>query len=79
MKGRDDETGEPLVQRDDDKAESVLKRLQKYEDATTPLVNYYEEKGVIQTFKGTMSDVIYVEVKRWLDDQLEEDDSSATV
>jgi len=29
--GLDDETGEPLVQREDDKPESVLKRLQKYE------------------------------------------------
>lgn len=31
VKGFDDETGEPLVQREDDKPESVLKRLQKYE------------------------------------------------
>jgi len=43
--GLDDETGEPLVQREDDKPESVLKRLQKYEMATAPLVKYYEEKG----------------------------------
>ena len=71
--GVDDETGEPLVQRDDDKPESVLRRLEKYEDVTRPLVRYYEEKGVIQTFRGTESDVIYPEVKRWLDDQLSED------
>lgn len=70
----DDETGEELIQRDDDKPESVLKRLQKYEEATAPLVEYYEQKGVIQTFKGTMSDVIYVDVKQWLDDQLAEDE-----
>lgn len=79
VKGRDDETGEPLVQRDDDKPESVLKRLQKYEYATHPLSKYYEDKGVLQKFEGTMSDVIYPEVKRWLDDQLAEDDASATV
>mmetsp|Transcript_38991 Transcript_38991/g.81607 ORF Transcript_38991/g.81607 Transcript_38991/m.81607 type:complete len:276 (-) Transcript_38991:283-1110(-) len=79
VKGVDDETGESLVQREDDKPESVLKRLQKYECATAPLVNYYEEKGVIQTFKGTMSDVIYPEVKGWLNDQLAEDNASATV
>lgn len=71
--GKDDETGEPLVQREDDKPASVLKRLQKYEQATAPLVKYYEEKGVIQTFRGTMSDVIYPEVKNWLDNQLAED------
>ena len=33
------------MQREDDKPESVLKRLQKYDLATKPLVDYYEEKG----------------------------------
>lgn len=68
--GLDDETGEELVQRDDDKPESVLRRLEKYDAVTHPLVEYYEKKGVIQTFRGTESDVIYPEVKQWLDDQL---------
>ena len=45
VKGQDDETGEPLVQRDDDKPESVLRRLQKYEMVTKPLVDYYKTKG----------------------------------
>mmetsp|Transcript_221 Transcript_221/g.288 ORF Transcript_221/g.288 Transcript_221/m.288 type:complete len:290 (-) Transcript_221:153-1022(-) len=75
--GMDDETGEPLVQRDDDKPESVLNRLNKYEKATRPLVQYYEEKGVIQTFRGTQSDVIYPEVQEWLGEQLAEDDVEA--
>lgn len=79
VKGQDDETGEELIQREDDKPESVLKRLQKYDEATAPLVKYYEKKGVIQTFRGTMSDVIYPEVKNWLDEQLAEDDASASV
>lgn len=43
--GKDDETGDALVQREDDKPESVLKRLQKYEMVTKPLVDYYEQKG----------------------------------
>jgi nucleoside-triphosphate--adenylate kinase len=72
-KGFDDETGEPLVQREDDKPESVLKRLTKYDKATKPLVHYYEKKGVIKTFRGTESDVIYPEVKKWLDEQLADD------
>lgn len=76
--GMDDETGEPLVQREDDKPESVLKRLNKYEEATRPLVQYYEEKGVIQTFRGTQSDVIYPEVKEWLGEQLANDHVAAT-
>lgn len=73
VEGLDDETGDPLVQRDDDKPESVLRRLKKYEEATIPLVDYYSKKGVLQTFQGTMSDVIYPEVKNWLDEKLDED------
>jgi nucleoside-triphosphate--adenylate kinase len=64
--GLDDVTGEPLIQRDDDKPESVRARLASYEEVTAPLVDYYKEKGVLETFQGTMSDVIYPEVKQWL-------------
>jgi adenylate kinase len=39
--GVDDVTGEPLVQRDDDKEATVRKRLQVYQDQTRPLVDYY--------------------------------------
>ena len=39
--GLDDETGEPLVQRDDDKEETVKKRLEVYASQTRPLVDYY--------------------------------------
>ena len=38
---RDDLTGEPLVQRDDDKEETVKKRLEVYQSQTRPLVDYY--------------------------------------
>jgi adenylate kinase len=39
--GKDDVTGEPLVQRDDDKEETVRKRLEVYNQQTRPLVDYY--------------------------------------
>ncbi len=39
--GQDDETGEPLIQRDDDKEETVRKRLDVYQAQTRPLVDYY--------------------------------------
>ncbi len=39
--GLDDVTGEPLVQREDDKEETVKKRLQVYSEQTRPLVDYY--------------------------------------
>jgi len=64
--GKDDETGEDLVQRDDDKPETVRKRLDAYDKVTSPLVQYYDRKGVLKTFSGTMSDKIYPEVENWL-------------
>jgi adenylate kinase len=43
VEGKDDVTGEPLVQRDDDKEDVVRKRLDVYHAQTEPLVNYYKE------------------------------------
>jgi adenylate kinase len=40
---RDDVTGEPLVQREDDREETVRKRLQVYQNQTRPLVAYYAQ------------------------------------
>ena len=41
--GKDDVTGEPLIQRDDDHEETVRKRLQVYHDQTEPLIGYYKK------------------------------------
>jgi adenylate kinase len=41
--GQDDVTGEPLIQREDDKEETVKKRLDVYSAQTRPLVNYYSQ------------------------------------
>ncbi len=41
VEGVDDVTGEPLIQRDDDKEDTVKKRLQVYQNQTRPLVAYY--------------------------------------
>ncbi|BBP47006.1 adenylate kinase [Thiosulfatimonas sediminis] len=43
VEGKDDVTGEDLVQRDDDKPEVVLDRLRVYHNQTAPLVGYYKE------------------------------------
>ena len=43
VEGKDDVTGEPLVQRDDDKEETVKKRLDVYSSQTRPLVDYYSQ------------------------------------
>lgn len=41
--GKDDETGEPLIQREDDREEVVRKRLQVYHEQTAQLVDYYSK------------------------------------
>jgi len=41
--GRDDLTGEPLIQRDDDTEETVRERLEVYRQQTRPLVDYYSQ------------------------------------
>ena len=41
--GKDDVTGEPLIQRDDDKEETVRKRLDVYHTQTKPLVDFYKK------------------------------------
>jgi adenylate kinase len=41
--GQDDDTGEPLIQREDDREETVRKRLAVYHAQTRPLVGYYDE------------------------------------
>ena len=41
--GIDDESGEALIQREDDKPETVLKRLDVYHEQTEPLTNFYKE------------------------------------
>jgi adenylate kinase len=43
VEGLDDVTGEPLIQRDDDKEETVKKRLEVYSAQTRPLVDYYTQ------------------------------------
>ena len=44
--GKDDVTGEPLIQRDDDKEETVLARLKIYHDQTEPLIEFYQKEPV---------------------------------
>ncbi len=43
VEGKDDETGEPLIQREDDKEETVRKRLEVYHAQTEPLVDFYKK------------------------------------
>ena len=47
-----DQDGSKLVQRDDDREETVQKRLSVYHDQTEPLIDWYDDKGVLRRFDG---------------------------
>jgi adenylate kinase len=47
--------GKPLIQRDDDKPETIRKRLATYHEQTEPLVERYDEAGLLHRFDGTLS------------------------
>ncbi len=47
-----DKCGQKLVQRDDDKPETVLSRLKVYHEQTAPLVSYYQEKNLLHVIDG---------------------------
>lgn len=78
--GKDDVTGEPLVQRNDDKPEVVRQRLKGYDDVTKPLLTYYQTQNLMHEFdgsdhpdlveKGRRSDAIYLSVKPLVDSKL---------
>jgi adenylate kinase len=52
-----DQCGKPLYQRDDDRPETIAKRLATYHEKTEPLIGYYEERGQLRRFDGTRDPV----------------------
>ncbi len=55
--------GEELVQRNDDKAETVLNRLNVYHDQTAPLVDFYQKKGLLRVIDGDQDmDTIFASI-----------------
>lgn len=58
-----DVCGQTLVQREDDKPETVRKRLEVYYDQTEPLINYYKNAGVLKEVDGTQEmDVTFLSI-----------------
>ncbi|NXE69545.1 KAD4 kinase, partial [Calcarius ornatus] len=57
--GVDDLTGEPLVQRDEDRPEAVAARLRKYKDAAKPVIELYKSRGILHSFSGTETNKIW--------------------
>ncbi|RWS14506.1 GTP:AMP phosphotransferase AK3-like protein [Dinothrombium tinctorium] len=68
--GIDDITGEKLVIRDDDKIETVKKRLEKDRQQTSPVLDYYRKFNLLIEFQGTRSDEIYPRIKKYLEDKV---------
>lgn len=59
----DDETGEPLMQRPDDTASALIKRLQGYHGETVPILKHYEPKGIVRTVNANQKmDGVWAEV-----------------
>ncbi|MFN3308042.1 MAG: adenylate kinase [Anaerolineales bacterium] len=50
-----DDDGTPLIQRPDDRPETVRKRIEVYRSQTEPLIEYYRQKGVLINIDGTQS------------------------
>ena len=60
--------GQELILRDDDKPETVKKRLDVYHDQTQPLIDYYKEEGVLKEVDGTLEmDEVFDEIVKILE------------
>ncbi|KAJ2078666.1 Adenylate kinase 2 [Coemansia sp. RSA 988] len=69
--GMDDVTGEPLEHRPDDNPESFKRRLEQYHSLTRPLLEYYHATGVLKSFTGPTSDIIFPQFYAYLDQRFE--------
>lgn len=64
--GKDDVTGEDLIQRPDDQPEAVRKRLQVYSDSINPVLEFYRKEGILKDFRGNTSNEIWPHVYNFL-------------
>jgi adenylate kinase len=55
QEGRCDRCGGTLVMRSDDQPDAIRKRLEVYEETTSPLLQYYEKKGILHVLSGSLS------------------------
>lgn len=64
---KDDKTGEPLMQRSDDTAEALNKRLRSYFNQTVPILDHYRPAGIVHAVNANQSiDKVWGEVKAGL-------------
>jgi adenylate kinase len=62
-----DQDGSPLIQRDDDREETIKHRLDVFHEQTEPLVDHYEAKGLLRRFDGSRSpDEVHAHIRATL-------------
>jgi adenylate kinase len=67
VEGVCDVTGEPLIQREDDKEEAILNRLDVYDEQTAPLIAYYRKQGKLVDIDSSLStDEVFKQLLRAL-------------
>jgi adenylate kinase family enzyme len=66
--GLDDVTQEPLVQRNDDKPETIRRRLASFEEKTAPLIDHYEHVGILHHIDSPTSPEGWVHIERVIED-----------
>jgi len=64
--GRDDVTGEPLIQRPDDQPETVLARLQLHQRQSQPIIDFFKNKGLLTEFEGKTSNEMWPHIRKHL-------------
>ncbi|KAK6165008.1 hypothetical protein SNE40_023754 [Patella caerulea] len=66
FQGKDDKTGDDLIQRDDDKPETVRQRLETFQNLTQPVLEFYRSKNILAEFTGSYTNEIWPEVYKLL-------------
>jgi len=69
VEGKDDDTGEDLIQREDDKPEAIMHRLEVYAAQTEPLIKWYTDRALIKnvhTSNSMSPDTVFEETKKVL-------------
>jgi adenylate kinase len=62
-----DKCGGELYQRDDDREDAIRARLETYEEQTKPLIEYYQQRGLLEPIEGTGSmEEVYARIRRVL-------------
>jgi adenylate kinase len=61
--GKCKKCGSPAIQRADETEEAITKRLETYNEKTSPLINFYEKEGLLKTISSLSSEEIVAQVK----------------